>query len=574
MTTAQLNRRETIGNYLLFTLGVATLATTAFAVWRHFCPLPFADSWDGTIGFYMRAMQAPWQSFFEQHNEHRLTFSRLIFFVDVRYFGGRNVLSLIANLVLAGALAVTFYRITLHLRPTLSGPMRLGLAGATLVFTFSWIQNENFTWGFQSQWFAVYLFALLAFHSIERTAEAEDRDQRGKSRGWFVTALASAWIAAYSMSSGVLVLPVMIIQATYLRLKKRDLVVLVAFAVAVWFAYLIDWIKPASSGNLTTGLRNDPIGALRYMLLYLGAPAFHARLGLIAAYACGMLTLTVLVVSCIRTVRSTEKRPQGIAMLAFAIFVASNAVLTASGRLWFGIETALASRYTTASLACWLALIIFIALNSRTAKQFNRVIIVAVGATFIVAVGQRMALQSDNNVGYSRLVAGLALRDHVYDPEIVKAVYPFPDTLVGIAKQAEAEKLSIFAPDQPDYLVPPDHISATSACDGAIEIISTTTTPDVYRATGWIYDTTAKQTAQAVVVTDASGATLGTGVTGGDREDIRSRFSQRARYSGWTAFFKAPATGSIRINGQLSGNTFCAVQGEKSLSAAISAPNQ
>lgn len=569
-----MNRRETMGSYVLFALGVVTLATTVFAVWRHFSPVPFGDSWDGTIGFYTRVMQAPWQSFFEQHNEHRLTFSRLIFFADVRYFGGRNVLSLIANLLLAGALAATFYRITLHHRATLSRPMRFGLAGGVLVFTFSWIQNENFTWGFQSQWFAVYLFALFAFHSIERTAEAESRDQRAKSRGWFVTALASAWVAAYSMSSGVLVLPVLIVQATYLRLNRRDLAVLVAFTAAVWFAYFIDWTKPASSGNLTTGLREHPIGALRYVLLYLGAPAFHARLSQAVAYISGMWALVVLVTSCIKTVQAGEKRPQGIAMLAFAIFVAGNAVLTASGRLWFGIGTALASRYTTASLTCWLALIIFMALNSSTAKQFNRVIIVAVIATLIVASGQRMAIRPDNDVAYSRLVAGLALRAHVYDPEIVKAVYPFPDTLVGIAKQAEAAQLSIFAPDQPDYLVAPDHISATLACEGAVESISTTTTPGIDRAAGWIYDTAARQTAKAIVVTDASGTILGTGVTGGDRDDIRKKFGRRARHSGWTAFFKAPATGGIRISGEIAANTYCALQGEKTVSAAGSASNQ
>jgi Ca2+/Na+ antiporter len=565
-----MNRRETVGSYILFALGIVTLVTTIFAVWRHFSPLPFSDSWDGTIGFYMRAMQAPWQSFFEQHNEHRLTFSRLIFFADVRYFGGRNVLSLIANLVLAGALATTFYRITLHHRATLSRPTRFGLAGGILIFTFSWIQNENFTWGFQSQWFAVYL----AFHSIERTAEAEGRDQRGTSRGWFVAALASALVAAYSMSSGVLVLPVLIVQAAYLRLKRRDLAVLVAFTAAVWFAYFIDWTKPASSGNLTTGLREHPFDALRYVLLYLGAPAYHARLSQLVAYVSGMLALKVLVSSCIRTVRADERRPQGIAMLAFALFVAGNALLTASGRLWFGVGTALASRYTTASLTCWLALIIFMLLNSSKAKQFNRVIFVAAVATLIVASGQRMALRPDNDVAYSRLVAGLALRTHVYDPDITKAVYPFPDSLIAIAKQAEIAKLSIFAPDQPDYLVPPDHIGATATCDGAIENISTTTTPGIYRATGWLYDTAARQTSQAVVVTDTSGATLGTGVTGGDRDDIRKRFGRRATYSGWTALFKAPATGGIRISGEIAANTYCFLQGEKPMSGAASASNQ
>ena len=108
MVGMPLIRRETAGNYFAFALGVLTFATTALAVWQHFSPLPIGDSWDGTIGFYMRAMQHTWQAFFEQHNEHRLAFSRLIFFADVRYFGGRNVLSLVANLILAGFLAGAF----------------------------------------------------------------------------------------------------------------------------------------------------------------------------------------------------------------------------------------------------------------------------------------------------------------------------------------------------------------------------------------------------------------------------------------------------------------------------------
>lgn len=272
-----MSRRESIGNYVVFALGVITLATTTFAVWQHFSPLPIGDSWDGVIGFYMRAMQDPWRAFFEQHNEHRLTVSRLVFFADVRYFGGRNVLSLIANLVLAGVLATMFFRIMVLYRATLSREARIGLAGAVLVFAFSWIQKENFTWGFQSQWFAVYLFALLAFHSIDLTGEADARGERAKSLGWFATALTSAWLAAYSMSSGVLVFPILIVQAIYLRLKPRELLVIACVTAAVWFAYFIDWHKPASSGNLATGLRDHPIAALRYVILYLGAPAHKLR---------------------------------------------------------------------------------------------------------------------------------------------------------------------------------------------------------------------------------------------------------------------------------------------------------
>ncbi|WP_144144867.1 hypothetical protein [Paraburkholderia sp. BCC1884] len=554
-----MSRPASFRYYALFALGVITLATTTLGVWQHFSPLPIGDSWDGTIGFYLRAMQDPWRAFFEQHNEHRLTFSRLIFFPDVRYFGGRNVLSLAANLVLAGALAVTFWRIAIHHRATLSREARFGLAGCVLVFAFSWVQKENFTWGFQSQWFAVYLFALLAFHAIDLCAEAQARGERGKSSGWFIAALASGWLAAYSMSSGVLVFPVLIAQAVYVRLKPRELVLLTAVTVAVWLAYFLDWHKSPSSGDLTTGLSLHPFIALRFVLLYLGAPAFGARLGLVGGYIAGAFALAALAVYGVRALQPGERHPQGLALLVFALFIAGNALLTAGGRLWSGVESALASRYTTASLAGWLALIIFAALNSRSAKQRKRVALVAVLAIVIVASAQRLMLRTDQDQTYARLVAGLALRAHVYDASVTRPLYPFPDVLAAIARDAEAAKLSLFAADQPDYLVPPDAIHASSSCDGAIDDISATTTAGIDRATGWIYAPADSEVPHAVVITDAAGTTLGTGISGAQRDDMRKVYGHRAGYSGWTAFFKAPANGDIRLAGQTATGAYCAV---------------
>lgn len=566
-----MSRREILGNYTLLALGIITLATTVFAVWQHYSPLPYGDSWDGAIGFYMRVMEHPWHTFFEQHNEHRLAFSRLIFFADIRYFGGRNVFSLIANLVLAGVLAAAFFRITIHYRPSLPRQMRFGLAGAILVFTFSWIQRENFAWGFQNQWFAVYLFALLAFHSVDRAAEVIAGDQQARRLGWLTAALASAWVAAYSMSSGVLVFPALLVQALYVRLKPRELLAIVVVSVGVWLAYFIDWHKPGSSGNLIAGVREHPIAAFRYVLLYLGSPAFQIGNALAGAYVAGMLVLAALAANCFRLLRPGADRPKGVALLVFALFIVGNALLTASGRLWFGLETALASRYTTASLMGWLALILFAALNSQTPKQLGRAVFVALLATLAVASGQRSFVHADRGETYARFVAGLALRAHVYDPEIIRPVYPFPDALPNIARQAEAAQLSIFAPDQPDYLVPPNQVSASFACEGSIDDLSATTTPGMYRATGWIYEQPDRRVPRAIVITNAAGATLGTGVTGGERDDVRKLLGRSARYSGWTAFFKAPANGGIRVDGQTASGAYCALKVEKPMPTALPA---
>ncbi|MFM0559291.1 hypothetical protein [Paraburkholderia sediminicola] len=482
-------------------------------------------------------------------------------------------MSLIANLALAALLAMTFFRIAVHHCTTLAREARFGLAGAVLVFAFSWAQKENFTWGFQSQWFAVYLFALLAFHAIDRTAEALAQGERPKSHGWLATALISSTVAAYSMSSGVLVFPVLIVQAIYRRLRPRDLAIICAVTVAVWVSYFVDWHKSPSTGDLTASLREHPVATFQYMLLYLGAPAFNVRLGVPASYVAGVLALTALTANCIRALKPGESRPRGVSLLAFSLFVTGNALLTASGRLWSGLETALTSRYTTASLMGWLAIGIFAALNVEASKQRRRVLFVAVLATLLVASGQRLTSRSDRDVSYARLVAGLALRAHVYDPDIIKAVYPFPDVLTQVAKLAETAQLSVFAPDQPDYLVAPKTVHANVACDGSLVTILTTTTPGVYRATGWIYESARGHTPRAVVLTDAAThATLGTGVTGGERNDLRETYGGNALYSGWTAFFKAPASGRMRINGQTAAGEYCALAADRPMAATLQDP--
>ncbi|MDQ0622020.1 hypothetical protein QFZ39_001230 [Paraburkholderia graminis] len=558
------------GGYLLFALGVFTFSTTLYAVWRHYSPLPFADQWDGTVGFYMRALQNPWQSFFEQHNEHRLTFSRLIFFPDVRYFGGRNLLSLAANLVLAALLALAFYRVTSRCA-SLDRAMRLPLVGVILVFTFSWVQEENFTWGFQSQWFAVYLFALLAFHALDLTAQAQARGDATKSLAWLIAALASGTVAAFSMSSGALVLPVLIAQAIYQRLKLRALVLILAVTAAVWVGYFVDWHNSASSGNFVATLGQHPVVAVRYVLLYLGSPAQKARLGYPGAYVTGALVLFTLFAFCSKLLRHPTRPVRAIAFFSVTLFIAGNALLTASGRLGFGVESALSSRYTTASLAAWLALILFAALNVETAERRRKVLTLAVVATVLIAYTQRSAFNDAQDVTHSRLVAGLALRSHVYDPQIVSAVYPFPETLVNIAKAAEEAQVSIFAPGQPDYLAPPQHIDSNAPCEGAIDGVFPTSNPDMLRATGWIYDSNEQTTPRFVVVTDDSNTTLGTGVTGGPRPDARAREGRRARFSGWTAFFKAPAKGEIHIAAPTADGGYCVMKAAGTIPLASSA---
>ena len=97
-----------------------------------------------------------------------------------------------------------------------------------------------------------------------------------------------------------------------------------------------------------------------------------------------------------------------------------------------------------------------------------------------------------------------------------------------------------------------------------------TSNPDVLRATGWIYDSNEQTTPRFVVVTDDSNTTLGTGVTGGPSPDARAHEGRRARFSGWTAFFKAPAKGEIHIAAPTSEGGYCVMKAAGTIPLASS----
>ncbi|MEM5450545.1 hypothetical protein [Paraburkholderia guartelaensis] len=540
---------------LALAIGLLTVATTLFGVWRHFTPVPLGDSWDGTVGFYVRAITDPWHAFFEQHNEHRLTFSRLIFFADVRYFGGRNVFSLIANLVLAGLLCLTFCKVALHSQPKMPTWSKVGLAGVTMALTFSWLQQENFTWGFQSQWYAVYLFALLAFHSLERVEQL-----RTNANNWLVISILSATIAAYSMSAGLLVFPVLFIQAVYLRLNARKLFAIALGGIAVWCAYFNGW-NPVSNNGGVKSLLLHPLDAARYVLLYLGSPANGTLLGTIGAYVCGIVMLAAVLMWSLRALRSRATPPIAIAFLAFAIFIVLNAAATTSGRLWMGLDTALASRYTTASLTGWLAMLIFSALNTKISTAQRPILAAAVCAMLIVAVAQRLALHSDFDLSWQRMVGGLATREQVYDLAVTRPVYPFPDRLAKIVPIVRAARISIFADDQHDYASPPPRITIGSTCEGYVDGISHSETSDMYIVRGWIYDTSTRRVPHNIVVTAPDGRSIGIGLTGGERDDVVAQLGDNARFSGWIAFIHRPPEGLINITAATMSGTYCALRG-------------
>lgn len=540
-------RLATVAAWILGFCGLFVVVSCVIGVVGNYSPVPYWDQWDGALAGYMHFVDHQWFVLWEQHNEHRLILPRLIFWTDIRWFGGRNVIDLVANLVLLGALAVTVGRIASRgMRVTWTEG--IALAGVIATMAFSWMQDENLTWGFQNQWFGAYLFAMLAFDALTRS-----RDTSGLSRQFLLALLYGAF-AAWWMASGLLVLPVLVAFSIYLGLSKQR-VALLGFATAlVWAAYFRHYVSPPMHGSVLSSVRHHPIEMAEYVLLYLGAPVWAATAQLSLAYLTGAIVVVATLVG-LRLGRNREAR--ALALLAFAVFVCGSAFITAGGRLPLGLESAFAHRYTTSSLFAWLSLLLYFWANVRRplARAANAVLF-ALALTAVLSC-QVAAFSPNQDQLFALKSAGLALREGVYDSEWTYAVYPRVKPLQVIAQAAQARGLSIFKQCSQDYPCAPEQTTASRTCEGAIDLIKPTGTPGRYMARGWIFDRDAKVQPTDVVIVNAQNDLRGYGIVGSQRPDVEAVLKLNGDRVGWTGFFRADDK-TIRVLAK-HGDTYCAL---------------
>ncbi len=507
----------------LVLLAVWFAVSSAIGVWRNFSPVPFWDQWRGYIDFYMHA--DGWSAYWAPHNEHRIIVSKLIFWADNRWFGGRNVLSLVANYALLMVLCAAFcWRGARYLREPAA---RLALVGVVGVLMFSWVQWENLIWAFQSQWYAVSLFALLAFMCIER----------GEEWRWIAGAVAFAALSMGSMANGLIAFPMLVVLALYMRMEWKRVAVLAlvcAFAVAAYTYHLhnADYIP------LSYALHTMPREVARFVILYMGGPMWGARQSLRLTFVFGGLWLfgAVLVVAMMVVRYRDPRRLQASAIAAMAGFIFLTAVVTALGRVpLLGSGVAMASRYESAALVGWVALLIFFAANCATRFQLALVGAAALTVVALVAPYQDAALKPMAERTFKLNAGGLALRAGVFDSPLVNALNDDHALLVDVAARGSAQGLSIFANPSRDYPEPVAPVLAAQPCVGMVDSsVKASEKSALAQINGWAYGPGGAPAAH-IVITDPAGTPIGYGIGGEPRPDQATGHSDDR--SGWVALF-------------------------------------
>jgi hypothetical protein len=538
-----------VGTRILFLFGLAIALTTTAGVVLNYSPVPFWDQWFGTVNWYMQAENNWWPSFWSLHNEHRLLFSRLIFWPDMRWFGGVNILSLASNVVVCGVLALSVYRASVY-RSGASKAMMYAIGGLSMAFCFSWMQSDNFTWGFQNQWFAVNLFALLAFHSLAVSADKQ-HDAR-----WFVAALLACTTASFSMANGSIAWLLVIALTFYWRFPWRYRIATIAVCGLVVFFYFHHASGATGSiphGTFSYVIRHQLFDWIHYSVLYLGSPMVFA---FVRSDLADLAGITVLLTSMAGVVWALVNRNlKAMPLLGLALFLCATAFATGTGRLVLGLGNVFQARYATNALLVWMALLIFWTLNLKGRLRWPVFACALIGLVSI-AICQRAVLTPNHDILFERLVAGQAVRVGVYDHTYMTELWGHDEYLEQIIKAAKKEQISILAPNSIGFDNPPSTLHVTDRCAGFVDGMVPTETVGFSRAEGWVFDPANEP--KTIVITDADGNTIGNGVVGKTRRDAAAALKTKNLQIGWVAFYQTKS--SIHVFAKTGDKRYCLIE--------------
>ena len=504
-----------------------------------YSPVPFWDMWAG-VDFVSRASKEGLVAWWAQHNEHRIVLSRALFWVDLACFRGEGWFLILMNYVLAATAVALFCQI-LRERLASQSAMAEGalLVPLTIVILSSWLQNENLTWGFQSQFFLANLLPLLAFLLLHWAQVRPDNSMR-----LFAFACLAGVASLGSMANGLLTLPLMTFMALTLRIGRTRTLVLAVLSVCGAALYLHGYRSPPGHGAPIETLQHDPLGLVQFALVYLGGPFFHAagHLELVAA-AAGLALICLAALAAWRS-RSTGG-PDSLqwALLMYLVYVIATAFATAGGRLRFGTNAALAGRYQTPVLMAWTALLSLYApqLAGFLRRRPVRAGLLAALVPVSLLPAQLHALDSKEDILFRRLVAALALELGVRDEERVATIFPSLTSVLPTATAARQNGASIFGNPElkgaRDLIGLTDSLDAPRECVGNWDELTAIPGEDRYvRVSGWAFDPVERRPPKRLHVVGSATRTVGYALTGQPRGDVAAAVDARASTAGFEGY--------------------------------------
>src|SRR5690348_7659257 len=463
-------RLEKLLSYLILACGLWTMVVGARQIITSHSLVPLWDEWQEIDAIASAPHhQLPLKWLWSQHSEHRVVFYRLLLLADIHVFHGNHWISFWCML---GVQCSFFLALALMMRSAgVQGSLWrviVGLAGFAL---FSPSQWENFGWAFQISFLLPGLFTLLALWMLMKH---NDEVSGWRSGSYLAISILFGIAATYSNANGVVVWPLLIVAAIAVCVRWRTLAVYAASGAVSITSYLYGYSSPSYHSSPLQSIRH-PVSLMTYAAGYLGVvlPPW-VRVRDAVAVATGAAGLLIAVLATWWVVTRKRRKSIHIVFLGLMHFAISTAVVTALGRIGFGLNQAFSSRYQTFNLLFWFStvtLVLLIADELRLRWRLGIVIAVAVAtsiATLVFPLGLRASRTRTQQAeaASSALLAGIP-----YTPAL-KVLYVDPLLVWRDAQYFREQRLFMFSDSANDHIGQPLSsiytISPADRCQGDI----------------------------------------------------------------------------------------------------------
>lgn len=506
-------------SYAILLAGLLTMAITLHMVVSNYSRLPFLDGWTEMemAAKGGNALSPGW--LWQQHNEHRLVIPKLFLAADLRLFRARQIF-LLASIFAVQLLHWALLGWSLWVLGGWRGALwrtGAGLAGFCLFCPAQW---QNFTWAFQVCFVLPQLLATASFVTLLLYwMKSQQRADTRAYRAWLVLSVLAALGATYSLASGNLLWPLLVLAALYLGLRRAAVGFAVTGTVST-ILYLHNYVRPQNHADPLASLR-EPLALLKYCAMYFLSSWSHRDMAIWETVLLVALAIGVAIsVRVVRYVRSF--RPLAIQLCLTMLFCAGSAFVTATGRLNYGLQQAHVSRYQTIALLFWCCLGLLWLGGIYASRMRNGLVVAQVVVLLVFARGAAIVkypMEEARERTFAQRVATAALITGVHDPVTLSKTSFQMDTPVKAVPFMRANGLSIFSdatsfeigesldtfflPAQPDE------------CLGFLEGGMPVDEPSGrgLRLAGWAWDATHHRPAAAIVVT-TDGIITGLGAVG------------------------------------------------------------
>lgn len=511
------------------------------------------------------------QTFFSQQNESRLAFPKIFFLFlaqlthwDVRY-------EMLASFLLACLLSHNIYRLS-RFTLNVSQLESLLILFLSNLLIFAPIQYDNWLWGIQ-------LIVFIPISCVTLCVVTSYSTLSSKSK--FLICASLCTISTFSYANGiiawVLVYPILSISESWKWkdiFKNKLLLGRWIFCFSVnSIVYFYDYKKPSYHPSFFYSLQH-PFLALEYFLSFLGSPfRFSTTQGdIILAATLGAVLLLLFIFSNIYLVFFTDSKSayKTIGWQAIGGYALMSALLTTLGRVGFGVEQSLSSRYTTFSLYLAVGVVHLVAmtLTEWRNKKFirdgnlwlntNRFIYILFVIFFILhLIVSVLSAQGMAHIRHQRLRAKSCIQmiNFVSNDDCLKTSYPIPEQVkqratflnsIGFLnpKLAKSNRVEDIA-----------DVLQSNFDNGWFDGLSNVDN-DIYGASGWAILPQRREPADAVILayenTQTNSIMFKIAYVGDKREDVAKVLKHNAyRHSGWhTTFSKTeiPARDTLKIN--------------------------